>query len=121
VITPLEFFGSAIELTLAVDTSPLNLRWRFWRIRATATGLTFRWPNRLLPGLPMGGPVFIVANFGPAGDTTTYKTFNVRDDENLDVATPVINGKAVLVSTYIDSNGRVRWATNFTTLTYSSY
>ena len=105
-ITPLEFFGGAVEVSTGVNYT-MDMRARFWRIKATAGSLTISLPPITTPGIPYGVPVFIIANAGT--NSFTLRDFETSA-ENVNVVMAGSSGtpKANIVSFYLHNQGP-RW------------
>ena len=111
-ITPLEFFGGAIEVTTS-SAITLDMRARIWRIKTSTASLTMRLPPITTLGLPIGGPVFIVINAGKSENGNV--AFSLRDTENaspavsLAVSTGGVGARANVVCSILIS-GVLSWA-----------
>lgn len=111
-ITPLEFFGGATEVTTS-SAITLDMRFRIWRIKTSTASLVMRLPPIGTLGLPIGGIVFIVINAGRSEDSNV--AFSLRDTENaspavsLAVSTGGAGARANVVGSVLVS-GILQWA-----------
>ena len=105
-ITPLEFFGGAVEVSTGVNLT-LDMSVRFWRVKATVGSLTISLPPRTTPGIPFGTPVLIIANAGT--NSFILRDFEVSaENVNVTMAGSSATPKANIVSFYQHPNGP-RW------------